>query len=114
MNIVEITKHQLGITEKVTQSSLFLSFEIKDHSMLQFGLRVLQKFVDGRSVVAGFGKDLLKLFSIPSSGDFERARFDSDRISDCDGYDLVLWLRGNDNGEIFHQAINIAQLSEHI
>lgn len=39
MEITEITKHQLGITEKVTRSALFLSFDIKDKEMLQFGLK---------------------------------------------------------------------------
>ncbi|QLE79259.1 Dyp-type peroxidase [Francisella sp. Scap27] len=107
MEITEITKHQLGITEKVTRSALFLSFDIKDKEMLQFGLKILQKFVDGKNVVAGFGGELLSMFNIPKGENFERTKFNSERMSDSDSYDLVLWLRGNDKGELFHQALNV-------
>jgi putative iron-dependent peroxidase len=104
---MEITKHQVGIIECVPSSALFMSFDMREQSQGEFGLKILQKFVDGKSIVAGFGKNLLEMFDIPKDENFQRAKFDSDRMSDADGYDLVLWLRGDDKGEIFHQAINI-------
>lgn len=104
---MEITKYQLGITEDMSSSALFVMFNIKQTTPIEFGLKILQKFVDGSSVVAGFGKNLLSMFDIPKEENFQRAEFESDRMSDNDGYDLVLWLRGADKGEIFHQAINI-------
>lgn len=104
---MEIMKHQVGITENVPSSALFMSFDMIEKSQVEFGLKILQKFVDGKSIVAGFGKNLLALFDIPQGEIFQRAKFESDRMSDNDGYDLVLWLRGEDKGEIFHQAINL-------
>jgi len=104
---MQIAKHQIGITENVPSSAFFMSFEMVEKSQVEFGLKILQKFVDGKSIVAGFGKNLLALFDIPQDENFQRARFESDKISNNDGYDLVLWLRGEDKGEIFHQAINL-------
>ncbi len=104
---MEITKHQVGITESVPSSELFMSFEIKEQSQIECGLKILQKFVDGKSIVAGFGNNLLAMFDIPEGEIYQRTKFSSERMSDTDGYDLVLWLRGEDKGEIFHQAINI-------
>ena len=104
---MEITKHQIGITETVPPSALFMSFDIKEQSQVEFGLKILQKFVDGKSIVAGFGKNLLEMFDILQEENFQRTKFDSDKISNNDGYDLVLWLRGDDKGDIFHQAVNI-------
>ena len=111
---MEITKHQVGITESVPSSALFMSFDIKEQAQTEFGLKILQKFVDGKSIVAGFGKNLLAKFDIPQGENFQRAKFSSDKISNDDGYDLVLWLRGEDKGEIFHQAINIKKAFQRI
>ena len=43
---MEITKHQVGITECVPSSALFISFDIREQSQVEFGLKILQKFVD--------------------------------------------------------------------
>ena len=104
---MEITKHQVGITECVPSSALFISFDIREQSQVEFGLKILQKFVDGKSVVAGFGNNLLSMFDMPNDENYQRAKFNNERMLDNYGYDLVLWLRGEDKGEIFHQAINI-------
>lgn len=104
---MEITKHQLGITENLTRSASYMMFNIKKGSDTKFGLKILQRFVDGRGVVAGFGNDLLKMFDMPNDENFQRAKFNNERMSDNDGYDLVLWLRNDDRGELFHQAIDI-------
>lgn len=104
---VEIIKYQLGIVEGLPSSALYMMFSINKENDVKFGLKVLQKFVDGKSVVAGFGKDLLQMFDLPSDDNFKRAKFNSERMPDNDGYDLVLWLRGDDRGELFHNALNI-------
>lgn len=109
---MEITKHQLGMLEDLPSSAMYMMFNVKKNSETSFGLKVLQRFVDGRSVVAGFGNELLKKFDIPQEEIFERAKFNNERISDNDGYDLVLWLRDDDNGEIFHNAISIKKALE--
>ncbi|MBK2094252.1 Dyp-type peroxidase [Francisella philomiragia] len=104
---MEIIKYQLGIVEGLPSSALYMMFSINKENDVKFGLKVLQKFVDGKSVVAGFGKDLLQMFDLPSDDNFKRAKFNNERMSDNDGYDLVLWLRGDDRGELFHDALNI-------
>ncbi|KFJ42192.1 Dyp-type peroxidase [Francisella philomiragia] len=104
---MEIIKYQLGIAEGLPSSALYMMFSINKDNDVKFGLKVLQKFVDGKSVVAGFGKDLLQMFDLPSDDNFKRAKFNNERMPDNDGYDLVLWLRGDDRGELFHNALNI-------
>ncbi|MDE4938409.1 peroxidase, partial [Francisella tularensis subsp. holarctica] len=69
-------------------------------------------FVDGKSVVAGFCNTLLKMFKIPENESFKRTKFNTPRMSDNDGYDLVLWLRDDDRGEFFHKAIAIKKALE--
>ncbi|AIT09456.1 peroxidase [Candidatus Francisella endociliophora] len=109
---MEITKHQLGITEDLTSSALYMMFNIRKEGDIKFGLKILQRFVDGKSVVAGFGNDLLKMFDIPKDEIYQRTKFDNERMSDADGYDLVLWLKNDDNGELFHSAIAIRKALE--
>ena len=40
---MEITKHQVGITECVPLSALFMSFDLREQSQVEFGLKILQK-----------------------------------------------------------------------
>ncbi|GAB4223877.1 MAG: Dyp-type peroxidase [Francisella sp.] len=109
---MEIIKYQLGIVEDLPKSALYMMFNIKNNSDIKFGLNILQKFVDGKNIVAGFGNNLLKMFKIPNDKDFKRAKFNSPHMPDDDGYDLVLWVRNNDRGEIFHLAIDIKKALE--
>ena len=109
---MEIVKYQSGIVENLPSSALFMMFDIKSNSDTSFGLKILQKFVDGKNAVAGFGNNLFKMFKLPNSKDFQREHFASDRMPDNDGYDLVLWLRGDDRGELFHHAYSIDKALE--
>ncbi|MED7819905.1 MULTISPECIES: Dyp-type peroxidase [unclassified Francisella] len=104
---MEIIKYQVGMVENLLSSAIYMMFNLKKDIDVSFGLKILQRFVDGKSVVAGFGNNLLRMFEIPKDEEFQRALFNSERMSDSDGYDLVLWLRGDDKGELFHNAINI-------
>ncbi|MWX04176.1 peroxidase, partial [Francisella tularensis] len=54
---MEIIKYQLGIVENLPLSALYMMFNIKKNSNVSFGLKILQRFVDGKSVVAGFGNN---------------------------------------------------------
>ena len=47
------------------------------------------------------------MFKIPENENFKRIKFNNLRMCDDDGYDLVLWLRNDDRGELFHKAIVI-------
>lgn len=104
---MEIIKYQLGIVEGLPSSALYMMFNLKEDSDVKFGLKVLQRFVDGKSIVAGFGNNLLKMFDIPKDELYQRTKFNNERMSDIDGYDLILWVRNDDRGESFHQAIDI-------
>ncbi|ALB02256.1 peroxidase [Francisella persica ATCC VR-331] len=104
---MEIIKYQLGIIENLPSSALYMMFNIKKNTDTKFGLKILQRFVDGKSVVSGFGNNLLKMFKIPENENFKRIKFNNPRMCDNDGYDLVLWLRDDDRGELFHKAIAI-------
>lgn len=102
---MEIIKYQLGIVEDNTSSAMFMMFDIKNEEMLGFGLKIVQRFVDGKNIVAGFGKDLMKHF--PIVGSYKKGQFKSNLIDDCNGHDLVLWIKDEDRGVIFHQALAI-------
>ncbi|AJC48250.1 Dyp-type peroxidase [Allofrancisella guangzhouensis] len=104
---MEIFKYQLGIVEKLPSSALFMMFNLSIGGDVELGLKILQKFVDGQSIVAGFGNELLAKFDLPKDLDFQKAMFDSDKMSDHSGHDLVLWVRADDRGELFHHAIAI-------
>ena len=99
---MQITKHQLGIVEPNTSSAMFMMFDVVNEDILGFGLKVLQRFVDGKNVIAGFGNNLMKHF--PRVEQYKRQSFQSELIPNNDGNDLVLWIKNDDNGEIFHQA----------
>ncbi|MDE5023095.1 peroxidase, partial [Francisella tularensis subsp. holarctica] len=47
-------------------------FNIKKNSNVSFGLKILLRFVDGKSVVAGFGNNLFIMFKIPENDSFKR------------------------------------------
>ena len=104
---MEVLKYQLGIAENISSSAAFIMFNLKKDCDISFGLKVLQRFVDGKNVVAGFGGKLLSMFDVPSSGDFQQGEFNSELIPSNNVYDLVLWIKSDDKGEIFHQTISI-------
>jgi putative iron-dependent peroxidase len=104
---MEVLKYQLGIADKLSSSASFVMFNLKKNCDVGFGLKVLQRFVDGKNVVAGFGSELLSMFDVPSTDDFQQGKFNSKLIPSNNSYDLVLWIKSDDNGEIFHQAISI-------
>ena len=102
MDFETIIKYQQGIIDDNTDSGLFMFFNINNESFLQFGLKILQKFVDGKHIVAGFSNNLMNYF--PS------IKYKSEvlpNLKNKDNYDLVLWLKNNDNGVIFHQAYDL-------
>ncbi len=47
------------------------------------------------------------MFKIPENENFKRIKFNNPRMCDDDGYDLVLWLRNDDRGELFHKVLAI-------
>ncbi len=104
---MQITKHQLGIVEPNTSSAMFMMFDIANEDMLGFGLKILQRFVDGKNVVAGLGNNLMKHF--PMVTEYKRETFNSEFMSDSDGHDLVIWIKNDDRGNIFHQARDLRE-----
>ena len=104
---MEVLKYQLGIAEKLTSSASFVMFNLKKGCDVGFGLKVLQRFVDGKNIVAGFGGELLLMFDLPCSVDFTQGKFNSKLIPRHGSYDLVLWIKSDDQGEIFNQTLAI-------
>ena len=54
-------------------------FNIKKNTDTKFGLKILQRFVDGKSVVSGFGNNLLKMFKISENENFKRIKFNKSK-----------------------------------
>ncbi len=104
---MEVLKYQMGIAEKLSSSASFVMFNLKKDCDVKFGLQILQRFVDGKNIVAGFGGELLSMFDVLNSGDFQQGEFNSKLIPSNNVYDLVLWIKSEDSGEIFHQAIAV-------
>lgn len=103
---MEIIKYQLGIIEDNKSASQYMMFNIKDKSVFKFALKILQRFVDGKNVMLGLGNKAMSFF--PNIEQYRKKSFNCDLIKDNDGYDVVLLVRSDDQGEIFHHCLSIA------
>lgn len=95
--VVKITKHQQGITDTLTASAYYLFYRLKDKSSMSIALASLQRVADGVSVVVGLAPSLIK-----SEYNVKNYVSPNPSLAKPQQYDLVLWLRDNDRGGLFH------------
>lgn len=95
-------KYQTGITEDNTSSAMYMLFNLANQEQIKSALELLQNHVDGKSVVVGFGNDLMKYFAKVT--EYQQNKFNSDLMSRDDGCDLAIWIKDEDKGKIFHKA----------
>ena len=101
-------KYQTGIIEDNASSEMFLFFNLTNATKLVGSLKVLATVVDGSSAVAGFGNQVMQYF--PQVTEYKQQQFNSPLMSDEAGCDLVIWLKNDDKGKLFHQAIKLKNL----
>ncbi|TNF67756.1 MAG: Dyp-type peroxidase [Gammaproteobacteria bacterium] len=101
--------YQIGITENLSQSAYYLLFSLVDESMLSQAVEVLAEEIDGQSVILGLGEALMDknndVFYHPY-----KAKGNAIKLAPEEkGYDLALWVKANDLGDLFHRVNNLIQ-----
>lgn len=102
---------QSGILSGETLLARYMTFTVIDIEAAKDCLTELQRFVDGESVVAGFGLSLMTAFGVDIKG------LHNMPVNSSSGIDIPstptamwLWLRGNDRGELFHRSRSLEEL----
>lgn len=94
---MKITKHQQGITDALTASAYYLFYRLEHPSSLAMAMASLQRVADGVSVVVGLAPSLVK-----DGYGMKAYQSLNDALSPILQYDLVLWLRSDDRGSLYH------------
>ena len=102
---------QSGILSDETHLARYMSFNLVDVEVAKDTLDELKRFVDGESVVVGFGLSLMMALDTNITG------FHNMPVSTAPGIDipstpyaLWLWLRGDDRGELLHRSRILEEL----
>ncbi len=102
---------QPGILSAVPRQALYLFFSLKAEANATGSLKVLADFANGDNIVVGLGQSLIKSLAKEING--LRAfpaqtgpGFDVPSTSAA----LWIWLRGDDRGDLLHEAMKVQQL----
>lgn len=98
-------KYQTGIIEDNASSEMFLLLNLADANKLLDALNALNKVFDVSNTVVGFGSNVMKYF--PHVDKYNQHQFNSPLMSDSAGCDLAIWLKNEDKGKLFHQAVKL-------
>ena len=98
--------NQSGILQELPSQSRYLTFELQHDvspEQITLSLAELDDLVDGDNVVLGLGQSLLNMLdvTIPGMHNFPVMSGPGFDIPSTPGA-LWCWLRGNDNGELYH------------
>lgn len=105
---MKMSKYQIEIAKDKTSSAMFMLFKLRNEDKIRGALTALQNDVDLKNTVVGFGNQLMKYF--PKVEAYQPHKFNSPLMSDEAGCDLVIWLKNDDKGKLFHQAIKLKNL----
>lgn len=104
---------QSGILSEETQLARFMTFSIADKGELNSTLSRLADFIDGEKNVCGFSQTLLQALGAEVEGLHIFPAMSGDGIAiPSTPSALWLWMRGNDQGELFHRGREIEALIE--
>jgi putative iron-dependent peroxidase len=103
--------NQPGILEPIPDHGKYLFFDLLTDGNVTHSLRMLAELADGNDIVVGIGESLaLRLGArVPGLKSFPvltRAHIDIPSTQSS----LMCWLRGTDQGDLFHQARRITAL----
>ena len=103
-----MSKYQIEIVNDKTSSALFMLFSLKNEDNIRTTLTALQNDVDVKNAVVGFGNQVMQYF--PKVDKYQPHKFNSPLMNDEAGCDLAIWLKNEDKGKLFHQAIRLKNL----
>lgn len=90
-------------------------FDLKDRSIVKDALNFLRN-VDNLdnlsfddSIVVGFGKDIINSINLPTDHIIHSEQYVNQRFNYSKGYDLTLWIRANDDEQLYHKSNEIRQ-----
>ena len=100
---------QHGILDEVPAQARYLSFKLVNGSALYECLWSLKKLIDGSSAVLGISKTIVDIYNcIDGFRLFSEISTNEIYIPASD-FDLWIWLRGDDRGEIFHLSRTVVK-----
>ncbi|MBF5004564.1 Dyp-type peroxidase [Diaphorobacter caeni] len=107
--------HQSGILQSIPALARYAFFSIAqgaDASTLQTALKRLQSAVDGKTVVAAFGVQLVNALSaqVPGLREFPVLTCPDGLVIPSTPAALMLWLRGSDMGELANRTRTLQRL----
>ncbi|MCF6765291.1 Dyp-type peroxidase [Thiotrichales bacterium 19S3-7] len=96
--------YQIGITENLSQSAYYVLFSLVEPSKLQQAMTVLLEEVDGQSVILGLGEALMANIDDVFYHPYQAKGNALKLAPESKGYDLALWIKANDLGDLFHRV----------
>lgn len=105
--------YQTGILADVPTHARYLFFSLQDDEAMQTTLKQLLAIVDGHNTVIGIGESTLRIIGkdIPGLKPFPAMTGPGIDIPSTP-YALMLWLRGDDRGELLHRSRSLRQAIE--
>ncbi|MCF6767441.1 Dyp-type peroxidase [Thiotrichales bacterium 19S11-10] len=96
--------YQFGITEELTSSAYYLIFSLKEKTKLSQVLFFLKENIDGQTVILGLGEALMEGSSSVFYHPYKAKANQKELAPEEKGYDLALWVKSNDMGNLFHRV----------
>jgi len=108
-----MSNYQTGILADVPGHSRYLFFSLQNSDELSTALQQLRDAVDGEETVVGIGESTLRAIDkdIPGMRSFPGLTGPGIDIPSTP-YALLLWLRGDDRGELLHRTRTLSQTIE--
>lgn len=107
------SNHQIGILADVPTHSRYLFFSLGNAAEISTALKNIQSKIDGNDTVIGIGESTLRAIgkTIPGMKSFPAMTGPGIDIPSTP-YALILWLRGDDRGELLHRTRRLTQSLE--
>jgi putative iron-dependent peroxidase len=108
-----MSNYQAGILDEVPTHSRYLFYSLQNTTAISAALIQLQSLADGHDTVVGVGSSTLNALGIEIPGMKPFPALTGPGIDiPSTPYALMLWLRGNDRGELLHRTRTISQSIE--
>ena len=105
-----MSNYQTGILDDVPTQSRYLFYSLQNTTAIPAALIQLQTLADGHNTVVGVGSSTLNALGIEIPGMKPFPAITGPGIDiPSTPYALMLWLRGNDRGELLHRTRAISQ-----
>ena len=91
--MVEVTRYQQGILDDLHTSAIYLFFRLKTDNQLAESFAILQRLVDGKSCVLGFGEKVMDQFAEKIDYHAYSPSQRQQKLAQKSDIDLVLWLK---------------------